>query len=100
MAQHQAAISWVAPATGDAPLSYDVQRALVTAGVAGAFASIASVQAPTVTYLDTTVIGGDSYEFRVASVNAGGESAFVTSSVELIPLAAPAPPTGLTVVVS
>lgn len=95
---HQALLTWVAPTSGDAPSSYDVQRAPVTGGVVGTFATIAS---PTgTTYTDTAVTAGNSYEYRVASVNSAGESTFITSAVELIPLASPLPPTNLVVVVS
>ena len=95
---HTAVLTWDAPTSGDPVGNYDVQRASVISGVVGSFASIAS---PTTnTFTDSTVIAGSSYEYRVASVNAAGESAFITSSVQLIPLAIPQAPTNLVVVVS
>ncbi len=98
---HQSLLTWTAPATGDAPTSYDVQRAPVVGGVVGTFASIASVAVPATTYTDLAVTAGSEYEYRVASVNAAGESAFDTdTTVVTIPLAIPAPPTGLTAVAS
>lgn len=94
---HQVLLAWVAP-TGDAPSSYDVQRAAVVNGSVGSFASIANPTAPT--YTDLNVTAGASYEYRVASVNASGESSFLTSQVVIVPLAIPGPPTGLTAVAS
>jgi fibronectin type 3 domain-containing protein len=95
---HSAVLTWQAPTTGDAVQNYNVQRAPVIGGVTGTFATIASPTATT--YTDLAVIAGNSYQYRVASVNSAGESAFVTSTVQLIPLAIPGVPTSLTVVVS
>jgi hypothetical protein len=97
---HQVVLNWVAPSTGDAPTSYNVLRALVTGGTVGTYASIASVPAPTVTYTDTTVVGGDSYSYEVESVNADGSSAPCPAITVTVPLAAPNPPTGLTGIAS
>lgn len=95
---HSANLTWIAPTTGDPIANYDVQRADVNAGVVGAFLTIGSPVATS--YIDTTVVAGKSYEYRVASVNASGESTFITSQVVTIPLALPQPPTALTVQVS
>lgn len=95
---HSVTLTWIAPTTGDAVTNYDVQRADVVNGTVGAFATIGS---PTgVSFVDTNVIAGKSYEYRVASVNAAGESTFIVSPIELIPLAVPQPPTALVAQVS
>lgn len=94
---HSATLNWSAPSSGDAPSSYIVQRATVTGGVVGAFSTIATVPAPTTTYVDSTVLAGDSYEYQVAAENSAGESAFVQSTVQVVPLAAPGPVLNLTV---
>jgi hypothetical protein len=93
---HQVVLNWIAPATGDAPASYNVLRAPVVSGVVGTYASIASVNAPTVTYTDTNVVAGDSYSYEVESVDGSGASAPCTAITVTIPVAAPNPPTGLT----
>ena len=93
---HQVVLNWIAPTAGDPPSSYDVKRAPVTAGVIGTYVSIASPEPTTTTYTDTTVVGGLSYAYEVASVNSVGESAPCADVVVTIPLAIPNPPTGLT----
>jgi FtsP/CotA-like multicopper oxidase with cupredoxin domain len=53
-----------------------------------------------VTYIDATVTGGNSYLYRVAAVNAGGTSAFVTLATPLaIQAIPPAPPSFIVAVV-
>jgi FtsP/CotA-like multicopper oxidase with cupredoxin domain len=49
------------------------------------------------TYTDATVIGGNSYLYRVAAYNAGGTSAFVTLATAAVVQVVPAAPTGFTV---
>ena len=49
------------------------------------------------TYIDTTVTGGNSYRYRVAAFNAGGTSAFVTLATAVAIQAIPAAPTSFTV---
>ena len=93
---HQVVLSWIAPVGGDAPTSYDVKRAPVTAGVVGAFASIASPEPTATTYVDTTVTAGTEYAYEVCSVNAAGESTPCPDITVTIPVSAPNPPTGLT----
>ena len=50
-----------------------------------------------VTYIDATVTGGNSYLYRVAAFNAGGTSAFVTLGTAVVIQAIPAAPTSFTV---
>jgi fibronectin type 3 domain-containing protein len=93
---HQVVLTWTAPTTGDAPTSYDVKRAPVTAGVVGTFASIASPEPTATTYTDTAVVAGQEYAYEVCSVNAAGESTPCPDITVTIPVSAPNPPTGLT----
>ena len=53
-----------------------------------------------VTYIDATVTGGNSYLYRVAAFNAGGTSAFVTLATAVVIQAIPAAPTSFTVAVA
>lgn len=93
---HSVTLTWVAPTTGDAPVSYDVQRALVTAGVVGAYASIANPEPTALTYTDNGPFAeGGEYAYQVASVNSAGESAPCAAVEVTIPISQPNPPTGL-----
>jgi fibronectin type 3 domain-containing protein len=96
---HSVTLNWSAPTTGDPVVSYDVKRAPVTNGVVGAFASIASPEPTTTTYVDTAVVAGQEYAYEVCSVNASGESVPCPDVLATIPLAIPQPPTNLTAVV-
>jgi hypothetical protein len=98
---HSVVLTWVAPATGGTPVSYDVKRALVTAGVVGAFASIANPEPTATTYTDLgPFVEGDTYSYEVSSVNSAGESTPSTSVTVTIPVSLPQPPTGLVAVAS
>jgi hypothetical protein len=92
---HQVVLTWVAPTTGDAVVSYDVKRAPVTAGVVGTFVSIASPEPTATTYTDLAVVAGAEYSYEVSSVNGAGESTPCPSILVTVPLGAPQPPTGL-----
>jgi hypothetical protein len=50
-----------------------------------------------VTYIDATVVGGNSYLYQVAAFNAGGTSAFVTLATAVVIQTVPAAPTSFTV---
>ncbi|OPY80970.1 MAG: Spore coat protein A [Syntrophorhabdus sp. PtaU1.Bin153] len=50
-----------------------------------------------VTYVDTTVIPGNSYLYRVAAVNVSGTSAYATAGTAIVVPAIPVAPTGFTV---
>jgi FtsP/CotA-like multicopper oxidase with cupredoxin domain len=66
------------------------------------FAQIASVGSRStpgsVTYVDTTVTGGNSYRYRVAAFNAGSTSAYATLATPVVIQAIPAVPTTFTVI--
>jgi hypothetical protein len=51
-----------------------------------------------VTYIDTTVTGGNSYLYQVAAFNAGGASAYVTLAAAVVIQPIPAVPTSLVAV--
>ena len=87
---HQIVLSWVAPAAGDAPTSYNVHRA---AASAGPFAVVGS--ATVLTFTDTAVVAGTTYWYEVTSVNASGESGPSNEVSATVPLNAPNPPSGL-----
>ena len=83
-------LSWTA-ATGS-PISYNVKRS-TTSG--SGYSTIGTTTAPTVTYTDSTAIGGTTYYYVVSAVHAAGESAN-SSEVSAVPtVVAPSAPTGL-----
>jgi FtsP/CotA-like multicopper oxidase with cupredoxin domain len=57
-----------------------------------AFAPLTTVAANVRNYADTTVAASTTYQYRVAAVNAAGQSAYATSASIALP-AVPAPPT-------
>lgn len=86
---------WLAPATGDTPISYKVE------GKVGElpYATLTTISHPTVTYtassiLGTPLTGGVTYDVRVKSVNSAGESSGATTSFTA--KVASGPVTGLT----
>lgn len=97
MAVHSVKLTWVPPVAGATVASYDVQRALVNAGVIGAYASIASPTAPSYTDLGPFV-EGQTYEYQVMAVNAGGESVPCPAVAAKIPFSVPDAPTNLVAV--
>lgn len=97
---HQVVLNWIAPASGDAPVSYNVKRAPAPSGVVGTFVQIANVPASSTTYTDTVVVAGQEYAYEVTSVNSAGESVPCPIVLATVPLAVPNPPTGLTAVAS
>jgi fibronectin type III domain protein len=98
---HSVILTWVAPTSGGAVVSYDVKRAPVTAGVVGTYASIASPEPTTTTYTDLgPFTEGAEYSYEVSSVNPNGESTPCPAVTATIPFSAPQPPTGLTAVAS
>ena len=55
-------------------IGFRIERALVTAGVVGAYTALASVPANTTAYTDTTVVPGQRYSYRTVAFNAAGAS--------------------------
>ena len=68
---HSITLTWSAPTTGGAVVTYNVKRSTAT----GTEATIASVPAPTTTYVDTNGVAGTKYFYVVSAANAFGESA-------------------------
>ncbi len=89
----QVSLTWTDNATTET--SFVVQRS--TAG--GAFTQIATpgprADTGSVTYVDTTVVPGTAYRYRVAAANAGGTSPFTAASTSLTVPAVPAAPSSL-----
>ena len=67
---HSITLTWSAPTTGGAVVTYNVKRSITT----GTEATIASVPAPTTTYVDTNGVAGTTYFYVVSAVNQFGES--------------------------
>jgi fibronectin type 3 domain-containing protein len=92
---HSASLSWAAGVGGDPATSYVISRATVQAGP---FTTIGTSTLPA--YVDSTVVGGNTYYYEVEAVNAGGESGPSNEVTAVIPVSLPAVPTGLAVVVA
>ncbi len=61
----------------------------------GAWTLIASPTADSVAYIDTTVVPGNSYDYRVRAANAGASSGYSNTAGVTVPLPAPAAPSNL-----
>lgn len=98
---HSVKLTWNAPAAGSTVASYDVQRALVTSGIVGAFTSIASPFPTATTYTDNgPFTEGATYSYQVCSVNAAGESTPCPAVTAKIPFSLPDAPTNLVATVA
>ncbi len=73
--------SWSNP--GTAEIGYRIDRATVTNGVAGAFATVASPLANQTNYTDTTAVPGGSYMYRAVAYNAAGAS--ISNVLSVVP---------------
>ncbi|HEY6074014.1 MAG TPA: fibronectin type III domain-containing protein, partial [Anaerolineales bacterium] len=80
----QVSLAWTDNATNET--GFVVERSLN----GGAFSTLASLAADTVSYLDTTVASGKTYSYRVHAVNASGPSANSNTVNVNVPL--PVPP--------
>lgn len=94
---HSVTLNWVAPTTGDAVASYDIQRA---SSASGPWTTIGNVLAPTTTYVDADVVAGATDFYQVLAKNAAGESGASNDVSVTIPLAIPGSPSNLTAVAS
>lgn len=99
---HSVKLTWNAPTTGSAVVSYDVKRADVSlSGTVGPFVSIASPEPTATTYTDNgPFLEGATYEYEVCSVNPSGESTPCPAVTAKIPFSIPDAPTNLVVTVS
>lgn len=84
-------VSWVAPSSnGYAITSYVVQY---TTDNGSSFTAAGSATAPSTSLLVSPLVGGTAYKFRVAAVNAVGQSGWSPLSAAVIPTGLPeAPP--------
>jgi len=85
-----ATVSWVAPA-GSAPVTDYVVQYL--RGTATTWVTVADGVSTATTATATGLLGGTSYRFRVAALNAAGTGAWSTPSDAVTTLARPAAPT-------
>lgn len=67
-------LSWTAPASGDAPASYSIERQSST--VPESWAEIALIDASLTSYKDALLEDQNTYEYRVRGVNSGGSGAY------------------------
>jgi hypothetical protein len=94
--------NWTAPATRTdgstitGTLAYNVQRALVTNGVAGTFTLLTATSIPALTYEDDTVVAGSTYVFLVTATETLNGVATVSNPsnqvTAVVTAAAPNPP--------
>jgi cellulose 1,4-beta-cellobiosidase len=91
---HSLTVSWTAPTTGGAVSTYNVKRSTS----AGSEATIASVPASQLTYVDTAGVSGTKYFYVVSASNSFGESANSNEVSATFLGDRPGAPAGLTVV--
>lgn len=65
---HNITLTWSAPTTGGAVVTYNVLRGTSS----GTETQLATVNAPTTTYVDSTGTGGLTYFYEVTATNSGG----------------------------
>ena len=70
---NQVVLSWGAPTSGGAVATYRVERAEHVAGVVGVFSTL-QANLTGLSHTDLTAVNGTTYSYRVAAVNAAGES--------------------------
>jgi titin len=93
VAGHEIDLSWTDNATNET--SYTVQRAPDNGGVAGSYSNVATLGANATSYANLNVAANTRYWYRVRASNAGGNSAWVVTSVTSL-AEAPLAPTALT----
>lgn len=92
---HSITLTWVAP-TNTSVTSYDVRRALVTAGVDGPFVEISNPEPTATTYVDNgPFVEGATYAYEVLARNSAGESVPSAEVRATIPFLVPDAPTAL-----
>ena len=98
----QVSLTWRDNANNESGFHVERCSFVTPATTCNTFAQIAAPGPGTntgnVTYIDTTVTGGNNYLYRVSAYNAGGDSAFVTLGTAVVVQAVPADPTSFTVV--
>ena len=71
---HNITLTWTAPTSGGAPTTYVILRGTTT----GTETQLATVPAPTLTYVDSSGVGGTKYFYEVEAQNSAGTSAAST----------------------
>jgi fibronectin type 3 domain-containing protein len=97
LAQHQIVLNWQAPATGDAPAAYSINRSTTS----GTEVLITTIPATATTYTDVSSAGnlltpGVTYYYTVIASNAQGSGPASNEVAVKIPFLAPGAPQGLT----
>ena len=77
---HTVALAWQKPKTGNNVVGYDVDRA---AAASSSFSQVGSTGGGTLNWTDTSVQGGQTYVYRVRSVDAGGNTSGPSNTVTL-----------------
>ncbi|WP_116996394.1 fibronectin type III domain-containing protein [Desertimonas flava] len=84
-------LAWTTPADGGSPITdYVVERAPDVAGAPGAWSTLADGTSTATTYLDTDVVNGSTYWYRVSAINEVGTGP-ASTAVSATPGAPPAP---------
>jgi titin len=90
---HEIDLSWTDNSNNET--SFTLQRAPDNNGVAGGYAAVATLAANTTTYANVKVAANTKYWYRLRATSAGGNSAWVVTSVTSL-AEAPLAPTALT----
>ncbi len=77
---HQADLSWKAPASGASVSKYDIDRAQ---GGSTTYTNIASTAPSTLSWADNSVQAGQTYTYRVRSLNQDGDTSQPSNTVTL-----------------
>lgn len=88
---HNITLTWNAPTTGGAVVTYNVLRGTSS----GTETSLATVAAPTTTYVDSSGVGGTKYFYEVTATNNGGTSGPSNEASATFLSQAPGIPVGL-----
>ncbi len=86
----QILVAWTDSSTNET--GFVIQRSVN----GGAFATLVTTSANITSYTDTTVTPGNTYQYRVAAVNAAGSSAYATTLSVTVPAPPPLPPSNAT----
>jgi FtsP/CotA-like multicopper oxidase with cupredoxin domain len=90
----QVRLSWTDNAIDET--GFTLQRSDNGAGFIDLVTNVAALPGTgSVTYIDTTVLPGNSYDYQVAATNSAGASAFSNIASVVVPALPPAAPTGL-----
>ena len=93
-ANHSVTLSWTwAQGTGDPATGFHIQRSQVTGGPYAVIATVPS--SSTLTFIDSSVVGGQTYFYVVTAFNGGGDSLPSNQVTCNIPFQPPMAPSGL-----